>query len=349
MADGELTPHQAEALAARIVELYSAAEYELLTQLARHLAKGLDTDDHWTERQLSEIQRFNRVAWEILEKLGADSAAAVSAIIGQAGNRGAAVAIAGAMNTAVLSTAVDPFAVTAIASELEQKLAGARGRIFRSADDIYRKVIADTTPLVNAGTISRRQAADRALRKLASNGVTGFVDRTGRRWEAASYVEMASRQATKEAAIQGHTDRLVSQGHNLVVVSDVPQECSLCRPFEGKVLALKPDGQHKTLDQARDAGLFHINCRHSLSRYQPGRTRSFGETADPEGDKARQRLRYLERQKRAALREKATALDEEGRRKAQAKVKAYNAKIAEHVATTSAKRQRQRERINAAR
>ncbi|MGW8935990.1 phage minor capsid protein [Gordonia terrae] len=616
----ELSPHQAEALAQRIVELYSAAEYELLAKLAHHLGKGLDTDDHWAERQLAEIQRFQRVAWEILEKLGADSAAAVAGVIGQAGNRGGAIAVASMMSGGVMSTAVDPFAVTAIAAELEQKLAASRGRIFRSVDDIYRKVIVDSTPLVNAGTISRREAADRALRRLASNGVTGFIDRQGKRWEMASYVEMASRQATKEAAIQGHTDRLVAQGHNLVVISDVPQECADCRPFEGKVLALKPDGQHKTLDDARRAGLFHPgcvvgetrvspgggigvsdsrwyegpivviktalgdelaitpnhpiltlegwvaagelmvgadvvrsrreikpvngmspdqqqvpppiseihrafldasevspvrvptaahdfhgdggdsevevisadglledrieideksgefsllvggvrlplllgasdlesllvgvnatsgglvgggsqgpslcpthaaeaaghgftaseslvavttqpgtegwlgesdgsgrfllgqlagqvtadsvveiirrdfaghvynlqcengwyaansivvhNCRHSLSRYQPGRTRSFGETADPEGDKARQKLRYLERQVRAAKREKAAALDDAGRRKATARVRAYEAKIREHVATTSAKRQRHRERVSAAR
>ncbi|WP_288336889.1 phage minor capsid protein [uncultured Gordonia sp.] len=345
----ELSPHQAEALAQRIVELYSAAEYELLARLAHHLGKGLDTDDHWAERQLAEIQRFQRVAWEILEKLGADSAAAVTGVIGQAGNRGGAIAVASMMSGGVMSTAVDPFAVTAIAAELEQKLAASRGRIFRSVDDIYRKVIVDSTPLVNAGTISRREAADRALRRLASNGVTGFIDRQGKRWEMASYVEMASRQATKEAAIQGHTDRLIAQGHNLVIVSDVPQECADCRPFEGKVLALKPDGQHKSLDEARRAGLFHPGCRHSLSRYQPGRTRSFGETADPEGDKARQKLRYLERCVRAAKREEAAALDDAGRKKATARVRAYEAKIREHVATTSAKRQRHRERVSAAR
>lgn len=345
----ELSPHQAEALAQRIVELYSAAEYELLEKLAHHLAKGLDTDDHWVERQLAEIQRFQRIAYEILEKLGADSAAAVSSVIGQAGNRGAAVALGSMVSGGVVSTAVDPFAVTAIAAELEQKLGASRGRIFRSVDDIYRKVIVDTTPLVTQGTMSRREAADRALRKLASNGVTGFVDRQGKRWEAASYVEMASRQATKEAAIQGHTDRLVSQGHNLIVVSDVPQECVKCRPWEGKVLALKPDGQHRSLDEAKRAGLFHPGCRHSLSRYQPGRTRSFGETADPEGDKARQKLRYLERQVRAAKREKAAALDDAGRKQATARVKAYEAKIRHHVETTSAKRQRNRESITAAR
>ncbi|MDV6309915.1 phage minor capsid protein [Gordonia amicalis] len=344
MAD-ELSPHQAEELARRIVELYARAEYELLQRLATHLAKGLDADEHWTERQLLELQRFRQAATVILEKLSTDSQAVVAEIIGAAGNRGAALATLGqAVSGGIASTAVDPYAVTAIAAELDMKLSASRGRIYRSVDDIYRTVIAETTPLVNMGTMTRRDAAQRALTKLASNGVTGFIDRTGRRWEMSSYVEMASRQATKEAAIQGHTDRMIAQGHNLIIISDVPQECADCRPFEGKVLALKPDGQHRTLDDARDAGLYHPGCRHSQSRYQPGRTRSFGETADPEGDKARQKLRYLERQKRAALREEAAAMDDDARAKAKAKAKAYNAKIREHVATTSAKRQPHRER-----
>lgn len=345
----ELSPHQAEELARRIVDLYTAAEYELLQQMARHLDKGLDADEHWTERQLREIQTFQRAALAVLEKLRADSGLAVREVIVQAGNRGAAVAVGQLVSAGIASAMVDPYAVTAIAAELEQTLTASRSRIFRSVDDIYRKVIAETTPLASQGTITRRTAADRALRRLAANGVTGFIDRAGKRWEAASYVEMASRQATKEAAIQGHVDRLRANGHNLVIVSDVPQECEKCRPFEGKVLALRPENQYTSLDEAKRRGLFHIGCRHSITRYQPGRTRSFGETADPQGDKDRQKLRYLERCVRAAKREEAAALDEQGRKAARAKVRARQAQIREHVDTTSAKRQRNRESITQAR
>lgn len=348
MAD-ELSPHQAEDLARRITELYAAAENELLRQLAHHLGKGLDADEHWTERQLLELQRFQQVALALLEKLSANTAGTVAEVIGQAGNRGAAVALGQAAAAGVASTAVDPYAVTAIAAELTQKLGTARWTIFRSVNDIYRQVIAETMPLATQGTITRRDAAQRALSRFADHGVTGFVDKGGRRWEMTSYVEMTGRQATKEAAIQGHTNRLEAQGHNLVIVSDVPQECEKCRPFEGKVLALKPDGQHSTLDEARDRGLFHINCRHSIVRYQPGRTRSFGETADPQGDKDRQKLRYLERQVRAAKRQEAAALDDQAAKKARQRVRAYQAKIRDHVATTSAKRQPFRESITAAR
>lgn len=70
-------------------------------------------------------------------------------------------------------------------------------------------------------------------------------------------------------------------------------------------------------------------------------------TADPEGDAARQRLRYLERQTRAAKRVEAVAMDETARKAAAARVRAYQAKIRHHVATTTAKRQPHRERLGA--
>ena len=46
------------------------------------------------------------------------------------------------------------------------------------------------------GHEDRRRTAQRAWERLLSRGVTGFTDRAGRRWELASYVEMATRAVT---------------------------------------------------------------------------------------------------------------------------------------------------------
>jgi len=104
---------------------------------------------------------------------------------------------------------------------------------------------------------------------------------------------------------------------------------------------------YPTLDEARAAGLFHCNCRHSISAYQEGITRPMHNTADPEGYVATQKLRYLERQTRAAKRIEAAAMDDPARKAAAARVRDYQAKIREHVATTTAKRQPTRERLGA--
>jgi hypothetical protein len=88
-----------------------------------------------------------------------------------------------------------------------------------------------------------------------------------------------------------------------------------------------------------------------VSAYLPGATRlpPAGSTADPDGDKARQRLRLLERRVRAAKRQEAAALDDTARRAARARVREVQAQIRNHVATTSAKRQPAREQIGSAR
>jgi hypothetical protein len=91
----------------------------------------------------------------------------------------------------------------------------------------------------------------------------------------------------------------------------------------------------------------HCNCRHSVSAYQEGFTKPFGETADPKGYADTQRLRYLERQTRAAKRVQAAAMDDVAAAAAGARVRAYQAKIRAHVGGTTAKRQPTRERLGA--
>lgn len=104
---------------------------------------------------------------------------------------------------------------------------------------------------------------------------------------------------------------------------------------------------YPTLDEARAAGLMHCNCRHSVSAYQEGITRPMGDVADPEGYADTQKLRYLERQTRAAKRVQAAAMDDVASQAAGVRVRAYQAKIRDLVSTTTAKRQPVRERLGA--
>lgn len=357
-----------ERLVEQVLVMYGQAEQELLEKLAKALGKGFD-GEHWTEVQLAEIQRFRREAEAVLEKLMADSPTAVKDAVTKALNRGAAVAtgdlagVATALQAPVTGTpfaVVDTFAATAMAAELTGTLTNTRGAILRSVDDIYRRVIGEVTGNALLGSRTRRDAADDALRRFARAGVTGFTDTRGRRIELRSYVEMATRSSLMNAATEGHNQRLQQAGYDLVIVSDVPQECSRCRPFEGKILSLTRtggrtqivDGRRVTvfgsLSEAKRAGLYHPGCRHSHSLWTPS-TRSFGETADPEGARAREKLRYLERCLRSAKREEAAAISTEGKRAARSRVLAYQGKIRDHVANSSAKRQRHRESITAAR
>jgi hypothetical protein len=360
-----VSPELATGLAAGVVQHYTEAERVLLERIAKALAKGID-GPMWAERKLLEVQLIQARAKVLLTQLEKAAGQSVAEAILTAWNRGSAVAatdLAGVLERA-LAEVVDPLpgtrAVAQLVEETTSKVVGTHPRILRSTMDVYREVVAKASAQVLLGTLTRRQAAQAALDEFAKRGVTGFVDTRGRGWDMASYVEMAVRSSTAHAAVAAHVDRLQAYGMDLVIVSDAPQECPLCRPWEGQVLSLSGgtigtiDGSGGvrvagTLPEATAAGLFHPGCRHSLGAYQPGITKPMHDTADPAGDAARQKLRYLERQVRSWKRAQAVALDPAAERKAGAQVRAYQAKIRELVATTSAKRIPAREQVGRAR
>jgi len=360
-----VSPELATGLAAGVVAHYTEAERVLLERIANALAKGID-GPAWAEQKLLEVQLIQARAKVLLTQLEQAAGQSVAYAILTAWNRGSAVAatdLAGVLERA-LSAVVDPLpgtrAVAQLVEETTAKVVGTHPRILRSTMDLYRSVVADASAQVLLGTLTRRQAAQAALDTFARKGVTGFVDTRGRGWSMESYVEAAVRTSTAHAAVAAHVDRLQAYGMDLVIVSNAPAECILCRPYEGQVLSLSGttigtiDGAggvrvYASLAEATAAGLFHVNCRHSLGAYQPGITKQMHDTADPEGDAARQKLRYLERQVRAWKRTQAVALDPAAERKAGAQVRAYQAKIRELVASAPVSRQPAREQIGRAR
>jgi hypothetical protein len=391
----------AEQLAQTLAAMYADAERRLVEQIAHQLAAGMDRPQ-WADEKLAALATLRQWIRTLLLRLGRDTRGEVTRTIlaaYAAGGTEALRALAAAQNTlpewvataeiepgpqitallaarnaalaGELTRLTDAFpglaAVQRLAAELTTRIAATHVPILRWAEDTYRAAVAAGSAQTLLGTATRRQATQAALDRLVTDGVTGFTDTRGRRWTLASYVEMATRTAVAHAAINGHLDRLTDNGRDLVIVSNAPQECELCRPWEGKVLAITggPSGpverRHATkgtaftvhiagtVAEATAAGLFHPNCRHSLSIYLPGVTRIPQDTADPEGDAARQQLRYLERGVRAWRLREAGALDKAAALRAKAKAAQWQARIRAHIAASEhlgIMRKPERERIN---
>lgn len=308
-----VSPDGGRAYAKVLADLYGDAAQQLIDLVARRLARGI-TDPGWAEVKLSQILALRQETATLVRALERDAYQIVAeqmieayqAGILSAGGPGATADGAGLVAT-------NRAAVEALAADTARTLAATHTRILRTSEDVYRRVIAETAGQVVVGAQSRREAAARAVARFAQQGVTGFVDAKGRNWELASYAEMATRTAAGQAHIQGGLDRYEQQGRYLVIVSDAPEECSLCRPFEGRVLSItgrEPpptdiEGHRYggTLATARAAGFLHPSCRHALSPFVPGLTRPrTAPTADPEGDRLRQRQRALERAVRESKR-----------------------------------------------
>lgn len=344
----------AENLAAEVVELYSEAERLMIARMARNLAEGID-GPRWAELKRTQMVAYRRQAEELLADLRAKAATGVRTAITDAYERGGLAAVADLNKLAMPTT--EPLAglraIEALTAETLGNVVATHPRILRSAMDAYRDVVANASAQVLTGAQTRTQAAQSALDAFAKRGITGFIDKAGRGWNLDSYVEMAVRTGSGKAAVEGHVDRLTGNGIDLAIVSQAAGSCPLCAPWEGKVLSLtEGDSKHRSLAEARAAGLQHCGCRHSISAYQEGVTPTYKPPISEEDNAQRykdsQKMRYIERQIRASKRMEAAAMDETTRHAARARVSAYQAKARAHVADTTAIRKSAREQIGKA-
>lgn len=366
------SPADAEDLARSVGVIYQDAEAALLETLARALAEGIESP-RWAELKLRSIGNLRTAVEELTTALQHDADGAIGRVVHEAYARGgqAAVAELGLLGEGVRAAAERSLpnarAVDRLANEALDNTRPIYRRILRAVPDAYRSIVQRVSGSVLLGGQTRRAATQRALDQFASAGITGFVDKAGRSWEMAAYAEMAVRSVAGRAAVQGHVDRLEEIGQQLVIVSDAPLECPLCAPWEGEVLAINGQTgshalrlQHATIDgqavvvhvagslpEARAAGLFHCNCRHSLSLYLPGVTTRPTSPPHPGGAtyEDTQRQRYYERQIRAWKRRAAAALDDDAKTRANSRVRDYQKLTRELVAEKDLRRKPERERI----
>lgn len=306
MAD--IPPDLPERLAKELADIYGEATARLMFAVARRLARGID-EPGWAEAKLLELLQLRADAAEVVRFLDDQVPTTVEQVIADAAEAGVQQAVRDLDLKASPVAATNTSAVDALARQTIGDLSRTHLQIFRSAEDVYRAVITETSSGTVVGAETRRQSAQRAVSRFARRGVTGFRDRAGRNWSIETYAEMATRTATGRAMIQGSLDTYVADGRDLVIVSDAPEECKVCRPYEGKLLSISGArvgtevgdiAVVDTVEGATAGGLFHPNCRHRMSPYIEGLTRPMTNTADPEGDKLRQRQRALERRIRAA-------------------------------------------------
>ncbi|MGY5129222.1 phage minor capsid protein [Streptomyces nigrescens] len=369
-----VSPDIAEDLTAGTYRLYADAEERLLGIIARQLAAGYEAPG-WAQRKLAAIQPLRRAAQAVVDELGRAVTLEVFDVVAEAYNRGhrAAVDELGALPDAArrLVEEITPNAqaVDRLAHEAVEVVTATHRGILRAIVDAFRDVVARVTATPLLGTGTRRQATQDAMRDFADRGISGFTDRAGRRWQLTSYAEMAVRTSTARAAVEAHTRTLTEAGLDYVIASDAPRECPLCRPWEGKLLAIGgPDGRRTvevehavedgrmlrvvvqgTLDEARRAGFQHPNCRHSVSAYIPGVSslippmRSDGKSYD-----AGQRQRAIERNIRKHKKRAAAAVTPEAKKQAEAKVRTWQKAMREHLAEhPQLRRNRTREQLGA--
>lgn len=343
-----------------VAEILEQWELDQLEAAALAL-RGDQTRDEWAATALERIRvwrhRADRGVSGALRELGK----AVRTALAGAEAEGAAAALADLPGV----DTVGPLGIRGVdldAQRLGTKLASALQQTPGLLERSLREAVRVGVEQVTAGTHTRRSGAQQVLDKLIRQGITGFRDSKGRNWSLTSYVEMAVRTETQARALAAGDKALELAGLDLVIVSDSPRECPLCRPFEGKVLSLgdeegtvtRPNELGgppvtikitSTLAQARSQGFQHPNCTHSYSGYIPGVTQQGGAQPNPEGYKQKQKQRAMERKIRALKRARVLAIDDEAKAQANANLRMAQKQLREYVKEHGLKRQSGRESI----
>ena len=221
--------------------------------------------------------------------------------------------------------------------------------MLNNATASYQKVIAGTMSRVNAamtneqsakvlellnlktgevatGVTTRRDALRQALKEVSDEGITGFVDKAGKRWNADTYVNMNLRTTCGNVAMEAAFARNRDYGNDLISWPILANARPGCYPWQGKVCSTNNRSGTTTdlngntitiypLNQTtfgEPDGIGGINCHHKPPNiFIPGLSVLRGEVPPKKENDAgyenTQTQRALERKVRAARRDQAMA------------------------------------------
>lgn len=328
-----LKPSFGDRVVGPVVSLYNNTERSVLKWLARILMPF--PGGQWVARMLARLLKLRRGVKRITKDLDQESARRVGDAIGASWEHGAAAAFD---DLNMDRPTIGRGQADTLTREVFARIAATHPRIAAWAEQVFHQAV-DAGGDPTLSETERAAAVQQILNQAAEPGVTGYTDPHGRRHNVVSYVETTVRAASTFAEVEAYIATLASQGHDLVVVSDVPQACALCRPFEGRVLSIAGASGAQTVSdsfgrpvtvtvyasiaEARARGLWHPGCRHVISVWTADSPTPPTDSApDEAGYRQQQRLRGRERLVRSRSRVVEVAQSRAAAREAKRKLAA---------------------------
>lgn len=164
------------------------------------------------------------------------------------------------------------------ASETAYQTAQEFYTVARLEADPYRKAALLQTAGQEVSGIGWKQTSAKMAAELKNQGITGFVDKAGRKWTLSNYCNMATRTTARQAEVAAV---LTADEHDLWQIVKIGSTCPVCAPLEGRVYSksganpdypplslafgkVDPDGGDDLTNTYLN---IHPNCLHSLIRY----------------------------------------------------------------------------------
>lgn len=218
-------------------------------------------------------------------------------------------------------TAGGSYAVAAVELDLRDSLRALNARILRAPVDAYQAMTSKHVGSLFTGMTTSQALHRRILDEYIADGVTGFVDKSNRRWTIGAYSEMATRSAAARAWNDQAVASMQSAGIDTLTPVIGNSACSSCGQWAGKILVREGATGPRTvlhaitaepttivvdatLDQWRASKAGHPNCRCVMVPGLPGGPDPTKySTWDKQKEQDREKLRALERDVRQAKRD----------------------------------------------
>lgn len=250
-------------------------------------------------------------------------------------------------------------------TQLEKDVSSAA---LRMTDDVYRQMVNRVQLEMGTGGSTLTQAIDSAVKDFLDKGINCIVYKDRRRVNIADYVRMVLCTTSTRATLQGQAKRFAELGYDTVIVSQYGGCSETCLPWQGQVYiddvftiweGERDEYQGKSnycgewfwlLSYAVKNGLFHPNCRHTMSQYIHGVTEIPKPIPAERMKKQReleQKQRYLERKIRKFKRFQVGSCDPETAKAYGKKVREVQAELRELIKANEPliKRDYEREKV----
>ena len=347
-----MTPQQ-------IADVFALLELELIRSLKQALLAGKKERAGWKLRRMQDVQAYRRRNQQIVADHLPQLEEQTAALLQEAYR-------AGVLDTAeqhreqadptyILEgdfDGVDDRRLDALVQEVNENFRTVEMAALRRVEDIYKKIAYQAQIAQATGAVTMEQAVNQVAKQFLERGIDCVQYADGRRVNIASYAEMALRTAATRSKCRGDAALRRQLGVDTVLVSQYGACSETCLPWQGRVyiddvwgdpVEMGADGlaesrnghRYMLLSVAVAEGLFHPNCRHSLSTWYEGISKpppvldaaAIRRTAALES-----RQRELERKVRKYKRLEAGALDPDNEQKYRQKRLAAQKQLREFIA-----------------
>ena len=366
------------ALETEINRIYAEVEADMVSAIARELAKGSSASISpiaWRTEKLRQMGRLEGKLTDLLRRKSREiqpqlEDSIIRAMLGAGKEDDMVLAQIASIKAQIASGTFVEASKSSVFEQLSKAaIANARTGLnltntqaLQAANEIWVSAVNSAYVKTITGSTSLDQAVRLSVREMGRQGAyVTYVSKTGKL--SRTSLEVAVRRdvvtSVNQAAAEMTMGRCDEYELDLVEVSAHEGARPEHALWQGKVYSLH--GKTKGYELLTVAtgygtveGLAGANCRHSFFPYSPGLSK---QTQDIPGLRenratyeATQKQRYLERSIRGAKREAAVSSaggDSAGAANADARVKAYQAKMREFIDDSGLTRQYPREQIHA--